>query len=146
MDTSIYLPENRKTMQILELTAQKKDPFSAGSLSLLYAGAGQFYNGDFTKGSLFFLGETVYHIFNFAIRFKMQSTYGASAGFSSLETTDQVLLVSSFILYLGIKAFSIYDAYDSSVQINRGIDENIQRIMMSGDSGGISVTLFELRF
>ncbi|OHD54908.1 MAG: hypothetical protein A2Y33_16185 [Spirochaetes bacterium GWF1_51_8] len=124
----------------IELNSYKKSPFAASAFSLLYAGAGQFYLGDYTKGSLFFLGETLYHLFNYGIRIRLQTVYGETASFNTLNTTDQVLIISSFFIYIGIKAFSMYDAYVTADTLNQQIDEKLQSLMVKVDPQEFSIS------
>ncbi|NPU99819.1 MAG: hypothetical protein HPY53_00400 [Brevinematales bacterium] len=129
-----------KVNTALALYSYKKDPFAGAAFSLIYAGAGQFYLGDYTKGSLLFLGETLYHLFNYGIRLRFQTIYGDSASFNTLSATDQVLVVSSFFIYIGIKAFSMYDAYTTADLLNRQIDKKLQSLSVSINSENISVS------
>jgi hypothetical protein len=124
----------------LALQSYKKDPFAGVAFSMIYAGAGQFYLGDYTKGSLLFLGETLYHVFNYGIRLRFQTIYGDSAGFNTLSATDQILVVSSFFIYIGIKAFSMYDAFTIADALNRKIDKKLQSLTLSFDPEHISVS------
>ncbi len=134
-----------KKHQIVELASRRRSPFVGSLFTLLYAGAGQFYNGDYSKGSLFFLGETVYYGLFYGMRLKFQATYGDSLSFRALNPADKVLLVSSFALYLAFKAYCIHDAYTSAVDLNRKIDESISRIQLSVTSSDFSIQ-YSLRF
>lgn len=131
---------SNKVNYALALYSYKKDPFAGVAFSMIYAGAGQFYLGDYTKGSLLFLGETLYHVFNYGIRLRFQTIYGNSASFNTLSATDQILVVSSFFIYIGIKAFSMYDAFTTAETLNRQIDKKLQSLTLSFDPENISVS------
>lgn len=135
----------QKKDQIIQLYSEKKDPLTAGLLSLLYAGAGQFYMKEFTKGSLLFLGESVYYLFFYAMRLKFQNTYGITTSFKSLNPSDKVLIISSFAVYMALKFYSIYDAYDSAVEHNRAIDETLDKLYLNISPEEFSLS-FNLRF
>lgn len=131
--------------QILDLASRRRSPFVGSMFTLAYAGAGQFYNGDYSKGSLFFLGETVYIGLFYGMRLKFQTTYGDTISFRALNSADKVLLISSFALYLAFKVYCIRDAYISAVDLNRRIDESMSRIQLSYTPTDVSIR-YSLRF
>jgi len=119
---------------ILNLVYEKKDPYVAAVFSVVYSGIGQFYNGSFTKGSLFFLSETVYYAFYWGLNLKFKNFYMRdSIDFNNLDNGDKALLLSSFVLYLSMKVFCIYDAYTSAQNISDTIDKSLNQISISAD-------------
>ncbi len=117
------------------LYSEKKDPLAAGMFSLVYSGIGEFYNGQYTKGSFFFLGETVYHSLNYLMIYKFQTSYPLSSmDFFAMNSTDQILLASSYLIYFGLKAYCFYDAYTSALNIDKEIDNNLQNINVYFDN------------
>lgn len=125
--------------QILELASRRRSPFVGSMFSLMVAGTGQFYNGQYSKGSLFFLGETVYYGFMYGMKLKCQNTYGDTLSFKALNPADKVLLISSFVIYLGFKGYCMYDAYTSAVDINRKIGETLEHFTLSVDTSQVSL-------
>jgi TM2 domain-containing membrane protein YozV len=127
-------------VQVMNLMQERKDPYVAAVFSLFYSGIGQFYNGSFTKGSLFFLGETLYYAFNWGLYLKFQNTYlHDTVSFDSLNNLDKTLLVGSFIGFIAFKAFCIYDAYSIASYINSTIDRKIDEVMVSYEDGSLKV-------
>lgn len=113
--------------KLILLLNEKKDPYIAGILSIIYSGIGQFYCGRYPEGSLLFLGETLVYLYNFGITLKLKNTYeNTNLKFSSLDFSDQILLGSSYLLYLTIKIISIYNAYQIANEINQDIDNQIK--------------------
>ncbi len=127
-------PDN---IRLIELTSYKKDPFAASMYSMIYAGAGQFYAGNYTLGSLLFLGESLYHLFNIGIRYKLQNDYGDSVAFSQMNTSDQILMGAVFFSFMVLKVYSIYDANISVRRYNKDIDEKLKRFKFTYMPGEI---------
>lgn len=140
---SDFLPQRPHVdpkQQVMSLMLERKDPYVASVFSLFYCGIGQFYNGSFTKGSLFFLGETLYYAFNLGLYLKYRNTYLTdTVSFQSLDDLDKTLLVGSFIGFIAFKAFCIYDAYTIASYINSTIDKKIDEVIISIDSGSWKV-------
>ncbi len=131
--------------KLMELTSLKKDPFAASIYSLIYAGAGQFYAGNYTLGSLLFLGESLYHLFNIGIRYKLQNDYGASIPFNQLSSGDRVMLISAFFGFVVLKVYSVYDANISVRKYNKEIDEKLQRFQFNLSDTDVKASL-SIRF
>lgn len=130
---------------LLQLTSLKKDPFAASIYSLVYSGAGQFYAGNYTLGSLLFLGESLYHLFNIGIRYKLQNDYGTSVPFDQLRSQDKVLLISAFFGFVALKVYSVYEANISVRKFNQGIDQKLQKIQFKASRSEVSA-LYTFRF
>ncbi len=132
-----FFPEENNSSQnsillkekTINLISEKKDPFASAMFSLIYSGVGQFYNRQYTTGSILFFGETLYHVLNFAMMLKFQNTYSnSSISFFSMDNTDKVLLCASILVYTGLKAYSIYDAYNYAVDLNKEIEKSLNNI------------------
>ena len=136
-------PLSEKTLN--KLIHLHRDPFAASIYSLIYAGGGQFYNHDYTKGSLLFLGETIYHIFNFGIKYKLHNTYGDQVSFSQLQSGDQILLISAFIAFVTLKSYSIYDANVNARIFNQKIDRRLLHFRLEINKESAR-GVFQLRF
>jgi TM2 domain-containing membrane protein YozV len=131
--------------KLITLSSLKKDPFAASMYSLVFSGAGQFYAGNYSLGSLLFLGESLYHLFNIGIRYKLQNDYGDSVTFSRLNTSDQILLGATFFTFIILKVYSIYDANISIRKYNKEIDEKLRRYKFSYIPGDLKAS-YTIRF
>lgn len=129
-----------KKAQLLHIYSQRKSPFAASFFSLMYSGTGQFYTGSYTKGSLLFLGETVFYLFYYGLRFKYNEIYGGSVNYYSMQAADQSILVGAFVVYLGLKVYSMFDAYKSAEAINYKLDKKIQKIKFVATPIGVSLS------
>jgi len=117
--------------QVVNLLNQRKDPFFASVLSMIYSGAGQFYNENYQLGSLLFLGETSYYIANYLLQYHFNQVYGSGISYEKLSTQDLGLLVFSYVAFLSIKSFSMYEAYTQADRRNREIDRELDKLRLS---------------
>ncbi len=139
---SNVIPADLYKHQIVTLMNQRKDPFFAAVLSGLYSGAGQFYNENYQLGSLLFLGETTYYVANYILQYHFNKIYGSGIQYESLSTQDLGLLVFSYVAFLSIKSFSMYDAYISAERKNKFIEHQLDALQFSVkiDSEGIRIS------
>lgn len=117
--------------QVVNLLNQKKNPFFASVLSMIYSGAGQFYNENYQLGSLLFLGETSYYIANYLLQYHFNEVYGSGISYEKLSAQDLGLLVFSYVAFLSIKSFSMYEAYTQADYRNREIDRELDKLRLS---------------
>jgi hypothetical protein len=135
----------REKYILLQLYSQRKSPFAASLMSMVYAGTGQFYTRNYTKGSLLFLGETVLYLLHYGLRLQFNETYGQSVSFFEMSGGDQFFLVGSFALILSLKIYGMYDAYNSAIEFNKKLADTMRGVQFSYNSEGFSVT-YNYRF
>ncbi len=96
----------------------QKSPTKAIMLSTIIPGSGQFYNGKKTKAFIIGLLDAssttlfIYNVYQYR-RYRTENYYWASIGY--------------IITFLGIKMFSIVDAYIDANVINAGRSQKIIR-------------------
>lgn len=107
-----------------KLQYRYKDPFIAGLLSVPMWGVGQFYAGEYTKGSLFVFGDLVYKGMLLGLIIKLNNNYTSKVNgdnevdWSELSSNDRFLVVGYVVSYLVISAWSVADAAYSANKFN----------------------------
>lgn len=141
-DTAGVNPALSREERIWNAAQARKDPTLSSVLSLLYSGTGQFYNGQFNKGSLFFLGETACHLANLGLLFKLKNDYSGSTSLSFIDMAlgDQALVLSSILVLISVKLLCIMDAYQSSTAINADIVRNLGLVRFDTIPGGYRIS------
>lgn len=107
-----------------KLQYRYKDPFVAGLLSVPMWGVGQFYAGEYTKGSLFVFGDLVYKGMLLGLIIKLNNNYTSKVSgdtevnWGELSSNDKFLVVGYIVSYLAISAWSVADAAYSANRFN----------------------------
>lgn len=95
-------PAPRPTVTILGVTMPARDPVVAAVASGVVTGAGQAYNGDWLKGSLFFASNLLY-----------------VGGFvADLYTGQSAFRWSAMGVMLAAKGWSVWDAYQTNLDVD----------------------------
>jgi len=101
-----------------------KDPFVAGLLSVPMWGVGQFYAGEYTKGSLFVFGDLVYKGMLLGLIIKLNNNYTSKSSgdrevsWDELSSNDKFLVAGYVVSYLVVSAWSVVDAAYSAKRFN----------------------------
>lgn len=100
-----------------------RDPFLAGLLSTSMWGTGQFYCGEYKKGSLFVFGDLVYKGLLVGLVLKFNNKYSSGAAdpvrWSEFSAADKGLVIGYVVTWLGLSFWSVSDAIDSAHRFNR---------------------------
>lgn len=121
----LNLFEMRKE-RLLEAATLRRSPLTAALLSGLYSGAGQFYNKDYSMGSLLFFAETADYLLIYGMMVKYNNDYGDTVSFDAISTADKIFIASAFSALLTLKVVSVVNAYRSSLEYNRELIEGLE--------------------
>jgi len=103
--------------------SQPKNPFTAGMLSLLLMGGGQFYNGEALKGTVFFVSDLLFKSSIIVSLIFISNQYpladGESLSFIDLEGKHKVALFTLLSSYFGLLVFNVWDATSSAHRFNK---------------------------
>ncbi len=102
---------------------KRKDPFLAGLYSFLMMGAGQFYTGNYEKGSLLLFSDVMLKAVLVGLVLHIKSEYTSdtktSVYWRDLNATDKTIVLGYSVLYLAILVINIHDAVQSANEYNR---------------------------
>ncbi len=138
-----------------KLQYRYKDPFIAGLLSVPMWGIGQFYAGEYTKGSFFVFGDLVYKAMLLGLIIKLNNNYTSKVSGDSevdwgeLSSNDKVLVIGYVVSYLAVSAWSVADAVCSASKFNKNnsLKSKFKLTLVPDDENSFGVRVgIDLRF
>ena len=139
---------DREEINLMKYQMERKNPGTAVLLSLLISGAGQYYNEQHVKGTIFLLTEIISTALIINELFKEKEEYiyydpyepfGYPIKMTEDRTNMKILTVSGIIL-LTDAIFSSIDAYNSAKNINKSLKKKYN-INMSFEKNNSFVNL-----
>ena len=142
------LPDDAQKMElrpeaVMRLRQQYCDPFLAGVLSGMHWGLGHFYAKEYGRASLFAFGDLVYKGMAIGLVIKLRNKYIGpevdSVQWRDISGTDKGLVIGAAAVWMGLTAFSIYDATKVAKRQNARIDALLRMEFSVHDYGGAPV-------
>jgi len=100
----------------------EKDPFLAGLLSWMMMGIGQFYCGEYTKGSIFIAADLINKGAMVLLISHINTKYSLSEtdiiNWKKFDDGTKFLIISYFAGTIGVKFYSVIDAIQSANHYN----------------------------
>lgn len=117
--------------RIPSVEPERSDPFIAGLLSWMFPSLGQFYNKDYTKGSIIISLDLLQKGLFCWLMWDLHNRYTGDnddiVKWDELAAGDKVLVIGYFVLHFGLRFYSIIDAVNVAagkvqVQLQTEID------------------------
>ncbi|MDD5065933.1 MAG: hypothetical protein PHF84_02680 [bacterium] len=116
-------------------TVNKRDPILAGVLSWYMPGLGQFYAGQYLKGSIYWVVENTLFISAVLTIADLNFSVNKDIGFQFnvkpkeyVSKKDKTIAITLAVSYIAFHVFNVIDAIRTTVTVNREMESGSSRL------------------